>query len=214
VQTVITFQNIQRFLGVRGKGRDGGRTTGAEDLPLDHRLTFKPEADEHWTFEEGRGLLLNGEDVRTIVRDAPNDVRTLCGVSQGLDDYQQFVWARGGKDKAAFNGAVGALQHAIVGRLGSLYEGLTGGLHVEWTGEDFWINNVNVRAVVKLFALRPTDAGRRYLEGLQQKLDLILSRRRLSRKDDAVAAEAKRLHDEISVVLQCVPSTSHPRLCA
>jgi hypothetical protein len=211
---VFHFNKIDRPSRVRGKGRDVERASGSSDLPLDHQLTFSPAPDERWTYEEGRGLMLNGESVKEMVRDSGGDVRTLCGLSQGLSEYQQFVWGRGGKDRANFNGQVHALQDVIMGRLGSLYDGLTGGVHFEWRGDEFWVNNVNIRSVIKLYMSRPTETSRRYLEGLKQKLSLILSKQHSSTKYDAVQGEAGRLFNEISMVLQCVPATSVPRLCA
>jgi hypothetical protein len=128
--------------------------------------------------------------------------------------YQQHVWSKGGKTEAAFNGTVDALQHLILGRLGTLYDDLTGGVQVECVGEDFWVNNVNIRSVLRLFCQRPTDAARTWLEGLREKLDLLLERRTTTTRDDAVCERAAILRDEISLVLSCTPTASPPRLCA
>lgn len=196
--------------GVGRRGEAERRT----DLPLDHQLTFQPEPDEKWTFEEGRKICINGEDVAEAVRTGNNDVRLLVGVSHGLSAYQQHVWGRGGKGNADFNGTVAALQSTIVGRMSNLYDGLTGGVHFEAVGEDFWVNNVNIRSVLHLYLQRPTDAGRRYLEGLREKLALILSRRQSSTRYDAVHGQAERLYQEVSMVLECAPPPGPPRLCA
>jgi hypothetical protein len=207
---------INRLSRVMPRGRTGS-AKGAErreDLPLDHQLTFNPEQDERWTYEEGRGLFLNGEDVREMMSDNPHNIRMLCGLSQGLQEYQQFVWSKGGKDRAAFNGTVASLQDSIQGKLGSIYDGLTAGVHFECLGEDFWINNVNIRSVLKLYILKPTEAARCYIEGLRDKLNLILSRRQTSTRYDAVHDKATQLHEEISMVLECVPTSGPPRLCA
>ncbi len=208
---------INKFSRVQPRGK-AGSAKGAErreDLPLDHQLTFSPEPDEKWTFEEGRGILLNGEDVKGILSENGNNVRALCGVSQGLYDYQQFVWGKnGGKDRAAFNGTVASLQDSIQGRLGSIYDGLTAGVHFECLGEDFWVNNVNIRSVLKLYVMKPTEAARCYIEGLRDKLSLILSRQQSSTRYDAVHEKAVQLFNEISMVLECVPAAGPPRLCA
>ena len=189
------------------------KTERASDLPIDHQLTFNPNPDERWTYKD-RSILLNEMDVKELVRESSNEVGVLCGVSHGLNDYQQFVWNRGGKSNADFNGLVNSVQHTIQGRLLNLFDGLTGGLHIEWLGEDFWINNVNVRSVVKLYMIRPTEAARTYLEGLREKVGLILSRSHASTRYDAVHEEAQELFEEIDIVLKTVSPAGPPRLSA
>ncbi len=205
---------INKFNRVSGKRTDGSkkaeRTT---DLPLDHQLTFSPNPDERWQYKDG-AIVLNDEDVKEIVREAGNEVSTLCGVSSGLNRYQQHVWSRGGKEHASFNGQVNSVQHTIQGRLTNLFDGLTGGVHFEWLGEDFWVNNVNVRSVIKLYVLRPTEAARSYLEGLRHKVGLIMSRRHDSTRYDAVYEEAQELYEEIDIVLNTVSPSGPPRLSA
>lgn len=192
------------------RARESGRTS---DLPLDRRLSFTPSRDERWNYDDG-AILLNDMDVKEVVRECSNEVGVLCGVSEGLNEYQHFVWSKGGKEYAAFNGVVDAVQHTIQGRLTNLFDGLTGGVHFEWMGEDFWINNVNVRSVVKLYALRPTQAAKCYLEGLRDKVGLILSRRQASTRYDAVYEEAQSLYEEIDHVLNTVSPASVPCLSA
>ncbi|MBN1283270.1 MAG: hypothetical protein JXA24_05820 [Proteobacteria bacterium] len=198
---------------ITGRGERAERMHST-DLPLDHQLTFSPEPDQRWTYDPGMGVCVNDTDVRELVHDNPNDVGMLCGLSHGLYRYQQFVWSKGGKSNAQFNGAVNSLQHAVLGRLGNIYDTITGGMSVTLEGEDLWLNNINVRSVLKLYALRPTDAARCYLEGLRDKVGLILSRRKTSSKYDAVRDEAARIFDEINIVLSAVPSSGPPRLCA
>jgi len=195
---------------------DGGsrRALRTTDLPLDHQLTFEPNKDERWTFEDERSVCINGIDVRGLVHENQNEVGVLCGVSHGLYEYQQHVWSKGGKGFAAFNGKVSSLQHSVLGRISNIYDSITGGVHFDLEGDDLWLNNVNVRSVLKLYALRPTEAARSYLEGLKQKVALILSRRRTSSRYDAVADEATRLYEEISFVLDNIPPAGPPRLCA
>lgn len=195
-------------------GRRGEAKARNTDLPLDHQLTFEPSPDERWTFEEGSKICVNGEDVAEAIRENKQDVRLLVGVANRLSAYQQHVWERGGKGMAAFNGRVSAIQNSIAGRLSNLYDSLTGGMHVECVGEDFWLNNINVRSVIGVYLQRPTEAARRYLEGLRDKLALILTRRQSSKQYDALRSQAERLYAEVSLVLQCAPSSHVPRLSA
>lgn len=205
---------INKFSRVSGKRTDGSRKSArVTDLPLDHQLTFNPNPDQNWAYREGT-ILLNDMDVKEVVHECSNSVSTLSGVSHSLYDYQQFVWNKGGKGYASFNGVISSVQHTIQGRLLNLFDGLTGGIHFEWLGEDFWINNVNIRSVVKLYMLRPTEAARTYLEGLRDKVNLILSRRHDSTRYDAVYEEAQELYDEIDMVLNTVSPSGPPRLSA
>jgi len=193
-----------------GSSKEARRAT---DLPLDHQLTFSPTKDERWTYEDG-AILLNEMDVKEIVNECPKSVSVLTGVSHGLHSYQRFVWGKGGKEFAKFNGVIDSVQHTIQGKLLNLFDGLTGGIDFEWEGDDFWINNVNVRSVIKLYVLRPTEAARAYLEGLRDKVSLILQRRNDNSRYDAVFEEAQELYDEIDIVLNTVSPAGVPRLSA
>lgn len=205
---------INKFNRVsRKKAGDQESVKKSSDLPLDHRLTFTPSRDERWKFEDG-SIFLNDMDVKEIIKECPNEVSTLSGVSHGLNNYQQYVWSKGGKGHASFNGVVTSVQLTIQGRLCNLFDGLTDGVHFECEGEDFWINNVNVRSVIKLYCIRPTEAARCYLEGLRHKVGLILSRRQTSTKYDAVIEQARKLYREITMVLENIAPSGPPRLCA
>lgn len=208
------YINRLRRLNPRGKVSGSDCATGASDLPLDHRLSFSPEKDERWSFKDESRILLNDADVGEMIGENANDVGLLCGFSQGLYQYQQHVWSKGGKSLAKFNGVILSLQDTILGRLGCIYDGLTGGIRFECDGRDFWINNVNVRSVLSLYRLRPTDKARRYLIGLRDKLGLILSRQQSSTRYDGVHSQAREVFDEISMVLEFIPSDAVPRLVA
>lgn len=176
------------------------------DLPLDHRLSFYPSFDEKWTFDEERWIRLNDVSVEEMLADGGDDIQLLCGLSHGLGGYQQHVWTKGGKSLEKFNGVVNALQNKIFGKLGKIYDAITGGVRFESNGEDFWINNINVRSVLNLYRLRPTQKARQYLWGLRDKLGLILSRRQSSTMYDGISKQARELFDEISLALEYIPA--------
>jgi hypothetical protein len=205
------LRELGRRWGIMG-GSKSSRATGS-DLPLDHQLTFRPHHDEKWSYEENR-IFLDDVDVREIVGEGANDVAVLCGVSQGLCEYQQHVWGKGGKAFAKFNGTVSSLQDTIAGRLGSIYEDMTGGVRFECHGDDFWVNNVNVRSVLSLYRLKPTEKARCYLLGLKDKLGLILSRQQSSTRYDGVRDRARQLFLEIDAALEFVPADAPLRLCS
>lgn len=192
-----------------------GRKDGSsqrERKPLDSKLTFIPFPEQRWTFEEGSRICLNDLDVREIIRDERESVSVLSGLSQGLHHYQQYVWSINGKGYARFNGAIASLQGTILGRLVGMYEGLTDGVHVECQGDDFWINDINLRSLLKLYWRRPTEKARRYLMGLRDKLALILSRQRTSNRYDGIHHQACKLFNEISLAVEHLPPDAPYRL--
>lgn len=205
---------INKYGRIRG-GRDvsrSGRSTSAADLPLDHRLSFKPSPDEHWTFEDDGSLCMNGVDIGEMVDDEREDVRFLCCLTRALHDYQLFVWAKGGKGQADFNAKVFALQDKIHGRLGDIYDNLTGGMKIELSDGEFWLNNINVRKVINLFYQNPSERVRQYLIGLRDKLGLILSKHRTTKRYNGVHKEVDTLFHDISLALEYIPADAPPRL--
>lgn len=171
----IDIKRLQRWrVGRTGRERTGRRES--TDLPLDHQLSFQPDGHERWTYRDGR-VFVNDYDVDRLINENPRDISFLTGASLSLEHYKQFVWARGGRGRGKFNAAVSMLQTKIAGRLGSIYEGIVGGVEYEYVDEVLWINNINVRAVVALYRLRPTRQAREYLKGLRMKLLLIITRR-------------------------------------
>ncbi len=196
--------NKIRNFGGASRIRPGERTTGVEDLPLDHRLSFSSAPDEKWTFEENH-VLFNGHDVNELINESGNDIRYLSGLSAGIDQYRKHVWERGGRSEGKFNGTANALLEKILGKLGSIYDGLFMGLRFEYTGgEDFWINDVNLKAVLNLYRLRPTMEARCYLIGLRNKLGLIIGAQNGSARYDGVKQMAEELFGEISCALDSI----------
>lgn len=209
---MIDYINKFRGIGGRRGVSRRGRADHPSDLPLDKRLTYDPYPDEHWTFEDDGRVHLNGVDIGQMVDEERNDIQFLCGVSRGLQHYQLHVWSRGGKGKADFNAQANALQDKVHGRLGDIYDSLTGGLHFELLSGEFWVNNINVRKVINLFYQRPTEKTRQYLVGLRDKLGLILSRRRSSKRYDGVHREVDILFKDVSLALEYIPADAPARL--
>jgi len=197
--------NRIRDLVGRTKVRSGDQTEGATDLPLDHQLTFCPSKEERWTFE-GDHVYFNGTDVNEMVNGVGNDIRYLSGLSAAVDQYRQHVWNRGGKSAAKFNGAIEALLGKILGKLGSIYDGLFRGVRFEYSNGDLWINDVNPDTVLKLYMLKPTSKARCYLIGLRNKLGLIINAQNGSARYDGVKPAAEELFRKISCALDQIPT--------
>lgn len=201
----IDFNNVKRFSRRLRVGGGSRAPLSVDDLPLDHRLSFSPEPDERWTFED-QHIYFNDEEVNGLVNENANNAGFLSGISTLLDGYRNNVWQRGGRSNIHFNGTVAALQGKIVGRLGSLYDGLESGIRFEMTDGKLWLNNVDVTALINLYRLRPTPHAHAYLRGIRDKLALILSRRSDSHRYDGVHGEVDRVFAEIEAVLGNPPA--------
>ena len=198
----ININRLRDRLRIIGSDKE---TQSTSDLPADHRLTFRPSRDETWTFEDDQ-VLLNDEDVNELINENSNDIHCLNYLSSGLDSYRQHVWQTVGTANGKYNGKVNALLEKILGRLGNIYDGLVGGVSFEMSGGNFWINNVNLRSVLKLYQVRPTPKARCYLVGLRNKLALILQAQNGNSRYDGIREEAVHLFNEISCALDRIPA--------
>lgn len=198
---------INKLRGLRSRAdiARGGGTERNTDLPLDHRLTFCPAFDEKWTFDEERKICLNDIEAEDILKEGGDNIGVLCGLFQGASDYQNNVWARGGKGREKFNAAVDSLKSTVQRKLGNIYDNLTGGIAFECVDDDLWINDVSVRSVLNLYRIKPTNKARIYLAGLRDKLGLILERRQTNPRYDGVSDRVKNLFNEISMALEYCP---------
>lgn len=209
---IIDLKRLERF---RIRRPSSGQTEHSHetDLPLDHQLTFNPDPNQEWRYRNNH-VFVNGEDVNGLVNDNPRDVSFLSSLSISLDEYKHFVWDRGGKIFAKFNGAVEGLQCKIAGRLGSIYYELCGGVRCELDNGALWINNINVRAVVALYKLRPTSQAREYLKGLRLKLYLIIARAHSNPRANGMQNVVQHCIDEIDGALDCHTPADTPLLVA
>lgn len=189
----------------------GSEKAESKDLPLDHQLTFNPAYDEEWRYRNGH-VFVNGEDADELINRNPRDISFLHGMNICLDRYQKHVWERGGQGRSKFNAAINSLQGKVVGRLGSIYDGLVGGVEYEFVDDVFWINNINVKAVVTLYSLRPTRKAREYLKGLRTKLFLIIARRQSNARVNGINGVIHELIGEIDDVLKAYIPTDTPLL--
>lgn len=74
-------------------------------------------------------------------------------------------------------------------------EDLETGVHVSFSDDHLWLNNIDVHTAIGLYGARPTPQTRAYIEGLHAKLSLILARCGSSRR-------AHRLHEEMVCAFQ------------
>ncbi len=208
---MFNINRLQKAFRKKEIKRDAEQSALAPDQSLDSRLSYNSEEgeSEKWTFENNR-ILVDDEDVGDIVNRHAHDIGVLSSVSYGLEKYRQFVWAIN-KGNDQFNGAVQGLQEKVLGRMGNIYDDITGGVRFELNRDRLWINNVDVRSVINLYRLRPTHKARAYLKGLRDKLGLVLSRQKSSNRIDGVHSKASQVMAEISAALLQQPADEPPR---
>lgn len=203
---------LRRLLSRKRVSSSGHSECEPQTAALDPYLSFVPSSGEKWTFRDESGILVDGLPIGELVDEGRENAGVLGGLLQGLFDYQQHIWSLGGREKEKFNAAVLSMEGKIQGRLGELYDGLTGGVKFECADGNFWINNVSIRAVLDYYRRNPSENVRIYLSGFRFKLGLILEHRQSSTRYDGIERQARELYEEISVAIECPPPDVVPRL--
>lgn len=199
---------IQRFRKAVAGGRSDPVDNTLEDLPLDHQLTFTRGAAERWSFKEGR-ILLNGQDVEEMIDSSRNDVRFQSAVSEAVSEYQDFVWKRGCDSYDKFLTRADSIQDKILFNMKRIYDEKTGGVRFGYGQGGFLLNNINIRAIIALYQIRPTEKARRFLCGLKAKLNLILANKNGSPNFDRINNVIRSLCNEVDDALNNTPPDAH-----
>lgn len=194
---------------VRG-GDLGEAAPSRSDLPLDHQLTFRSDAGDTWQFD-GQHVMHNGEDVEDEIERPLAGVREWEDVSASLDTYKGVVYRRAPTRFARLAAAIERIHGRILTLMKRVFDEKMGALTLRWGDGRALLNNVNVRALMAMYHVRPTDKARRYLDGLKRKLGLILSQAHVSPAYARVHGLAQDLYDEITDSLE-VPAFDRPRL--
>lgn len=207
--------DLKRLSRLRVSRTSSGKTerSNETDLPLDHQLTFNPDPNQEWRYRSNH-VFINDEDVNELINDNPRDISFLSSLTISLDEYKNFVRIRGGKRNAKFTASVEGLQCKIAGRLGSIYDEMCGGVRCEFDDEALWINNVNVKAVVALYKMRPTTQAREYLKGLRMKLFLIIARTHSNPRSNGMENIVHHYIGEIDGALEVYTPSNTPLLVA
>lgn len=172
----------------------------ASDLPLDHQLTFNRDANEQWSFKDGR-IYLNDEDIEDVLELEKNNVKFQSGVSDAISEYKDQVWKKGNGSYSKFAVRADAIQGTILCNMKRIYDERTGGVRLVWGDGAYLLNNVNVRAIIALYHIRPTEKARKFLKGLKSKLALILINKNGSSHFERVNNIVKSLYSEVENAL-------------
>lgn len=194
----------------RVRGGDLGEATPRSDLPLDHQLTFRSDAGDAWQFD-GQHVMHNGEDVEEEIERPKMSVRDWEDVSASLSIYKDVVFRRAPSRFARFAAAIDRVQGRILMLMKRVFDEKMGALTLRWGDGRALLNNVNVRALMAMYHVRPTEKARCYLDGLKRKLGLILAQGHASPAYASVNSLAQDLYDEITDSLE-IPAYDRPRL--
>jgi hypothetical protein len=189
--------------------RTEGESSQATELPIDHQLTFSREANEQWSFKDGH-IFLNNEDVEDMLDSAHDDVSFQSAVSEAVSEYRDFVWKNGNGHFAKFAARADAIQSKILSNMKRIYDEKTCGIRLT-LGDGAWLfNNINIRALLAMYHIRPTEKARRFLSGLKSKLGLILVNRNGSPSYERVNNLIRSLYNEVENALDdAAPIDAH-----
>lgn len=196
----------------------GRRQSGSASQATDACCTFQRAPGEEWSFD-GQSVLLNGRDVSDLLDGGDGEVSTWCGVIDALGEYRSFADARPFSQKGRLTGVIGGLQERALSQLGRVYDEKMGGIAVKWGDGQLLINNVNVRAMLAMFHVRPTNKAKKFLEGLKNKLSLILCNQTTNHHVARAQEVVRELYDEVCSSLAtpaidtlCLPSGDRDRI--
>lgn len=205
------FERLRRLRPDRRRGFHGPADAPADAASsLDPYYSFSPRGFDLWSFSRG-SVFYNGEEVEEMVDEPGKRVGELLDLSWGLSEYRQFLASQGRGAPAELILSIDLLHGKIAKRLTGIYEYLTSGVHVEKNGERFWVNNIDVSALMKLYRVRPTPKAHAYLKGFRDKLALILSQRNGNGELLGGRAALAEIVDELTNLLSIQPA-NHPLL--
>lgn len=203
---------IRDRLNIRGRGKqESGAVFGTNDLPLDHQLTFKRDANEEWSYRDGH-VFVNGVDIDDVLYYEAKDVRLWCSVSEAISDYKDEVTRRADHNVSKFIFKIDSLQDKVLGNMKRLYDEKMDGYYLTFGDGEMLLNNFNVRAFLALYHMRPTEKARKFLEGLKSQLALILVSKSC-RQQQRVPGVLQQIYEEVLIALE-IPPIETRRLAA
>lgn len=178
------------------------------DLPLDHQLSFIRGNNEKWSFQEGK-ICLNNEDIDSILDASRNDIRLQSAVTDAISEYKECVRLKGSGHYESFAMCAEGVLDKILCNMKRIYDEKTGGVQLRWGDGGYLLNNLNVRALLAMYHVRPTEKAKRFLGGLKSKLALILVNRNGNPQFDHMNKMVKQLYAEVDDALNTAPIDAH-----
>lgn len=184
---------------------DGAISRDADDLPLDHQLTFKRGVDEKWTFKDGHIYVNDDIDIEDILDYQSRDVRLWCGISEAVAEYRAFVLSKNGGRKDGFLERVDRIQEKVLGHMKRLFDEKTDGMCLSFGNGEVFFNNFNVRAFIAMYYVKPTKKARQFLISIKSKLALILVNKSDTPQHERVRRVIQQLYEEVLGALEIPP---------
>lgn len=195
----------ERFKKAEIAKRDTSSVTSSDsDLPLDNQLTFQRDCNEGWSYHDGH-IYLNDEDIETVLDENNNDVKFQSAVSDAISEYRDLVWRRGNGQFAKFTVKADGVQEKILNNMKRIYDERTGGIKLSWGDGGYLLNNLNIRAIIAMYHVRPTEKAQKFLKGLKAKLALILVNKNSSPHYERVSKVVRTLYDEVDNAISQTP---------
>lgn len=182
---------------------------GSVQPTADPRCRFRRAPGEEWTFD-GQSILLNGRDVTEMLEPGEGEIGAWCGLVEALGEYRDWAYAQQALQLAKLQHVAGGLQERALVLLQRVYAEKMGGLSFSWGDGQFFLNNINIRAMLAMYHARPTARARQFLEGLREKLALILRNQTASPQQIRVQDVVRDVYDEVCTSL-AAPAVD--RLC-
>jgi len=171
-----------------------------QDLPLDHQLTFRRDTEENWSFKDNR-IYLNNEDIEDVLEEESNNIRFQSAVTDAISEYKEYVRLKGGKNTDKFFVRAESILDRILCNMKRIYDEKMGGVSLRFGDGAYLLNNLDIRRVIALYNVRPTEKARKFLDGLKTKLALILVNRNGSPGFERLNKVVKELYAEVDTVL-------------
>ncbi|PIR17248.1 MAG: hypothetical protein COV46_05010 [Deltaproteobacteria bacterium CG11_big_fil_rev_8_21_14_0_20_49_13] len=198
------ISNIRERLRKVDVSRGSSKSTNSKDLPLDHQLTFDRNSSEKWNYRDGH-IYLNDEDIEVLLDESRDDVGFQSAVSDAISEYKDVVWKKDNASYQKFVARAESVQDRILFNMKRIYDEKTGGIRISWGDGGYLVNNINVRAILALYHIRPTDKARKFLSGLKSKLALILVNKNGSSQYERINHIVKTLYCEVDDALNQAP---------
>ena len=209
------IQRIRHYIGRRGSrlfGDRGGAASAATQPAVDHHVTFVAAPGEKWTYKGGR-VYLNDDDIEEYLKPEFPNVGQWCQILDSLKTYDDWAYANHARQFRKLHFTINGIQERVLKQLRGLYHARMGGIALTFGDGALLMNNINVRALLAMYHVRPTAKARTFLEGIKSKLALILCRHEGNPQVSRVATLVQALYDELCSSL-CRETIDTRRLAA
>lgn len=180
-----------------------GDSSHISELPLDHQLIFRDEEDE-WRYHEGH-IWLNDEAVEEQIDPENVDVAHLGMISSSLSRYKEHIYRQHPARYLEFVHQSDKIQEKILQLMKRIFDEKMGGLCLHWKDGIPYLRKMNIPAILVLYRTRPTLKARQFLEGVRDRLLMILQSKESSPVLDKRHGMIEKLISDVTESLENTP---------